>query len=82
MLGRSGPHEISIRLDLTPENVVTVTDVIGSEYAHQPEWVGALAAGHQRLAAARSDAAQAAIAPWYHSRRSGFICQQVNDCVD
>lgn len=39
MLGRNGPHEISIRLDLTPENVVTVTDVIGSEYAHQPEWL-------------------------------------------
>lgn len=36
MLGRNWPHEISARLDLTLENVVTVTDVIASEYAHQP----------------------------------------------
>lgn len=36
MLGRNRPHEISVCLDLTPENVVTVTDVIGYEYAHQP----------------------------------------------
>lgn len=39
MLGRNRPHEISSCLDLTPENVVTVTDVIGYEYAHQPEWL-------------------------------------------
>lgn len=37
MLGRNRSHEISMCLDLTPENVASVTDVIGYEYAHQPE---------------------------------------------
>lgn len=37
MLARNRPHEISMCLDLTPESVETVTDVIGYEYAHQPE---------------------------------------------
>jgi len=37
MLSRNRPHEISMCLDLTPENVATVTDVIGYKYAHQPE---------------------------------------------
>lgn len=26
-------------LDLTPANVVTVTDVIGYEYTHEAEWL-------------------------------------------
>lgn len=36
MLCRNRPHEISMCLDLTLETVVTVTDVIGYEYAHRP----------------------------------------------
>ena len=46
-----GHMKISMCLDLTLENVVTVTDVIGYEYAHQARMVGALAAGHQHVAA-------------------------------
>lgn len=54
MLGRNRPHEISMCLDLTPENVVTVTDVIGYEYAHQPNWLELLllVTSAQRLASA------------------------------
>lgn len=39
MLDRNRPHEISMCLDLTPANVVTVTDVIGYEYTHEAEWL-------------------------------------------
>lgn len=41
MLGGNRPHEISMCLDLTPENVATVTDVIRYEYAHEPRMLGA-----------------------------------------
>ncbi len=52
MLARNRPHEISMCLDLTLENVVTVTDVIGYEYAHQPRssccWSPALSGWRER----------------------------------
>ena len=67
MLGRNRPHGISMCLDLTPESVVTVTDVIGCEYAHQLELVGALSAGDLQTYTALSDTAHTDSVPWLHT---------------
>ncbi|CAK6956277.1 Hypothetical predicted protein [Scomber scombrus] len=75
MLGGNRPHEISMCLDLTPENVATVTDVIRYEYAHEPECSEPLAVGHrafgswlerQRYTQAPGDTADSVAVPWLH----------------
>lgn len=83
MLGRNRSHEISMCLDLTPENVASVTDVIGYEYAHQPERLelSLLVTSTQKSRyEAQSDTASIGIEPWFH-KITGYRCKQGNFCI-
>lgn len=49
---------------------MTVTDVIGYEYAHQPDWLLLVTSSkswlEQQIYEALSDTANTAIVPWFH----------------
>lgn len=93
MLSGNRPHEISMCLDLTPENVATVTDVIRYEYAHEPRTLGASCCWsptlrtnsswleRQRYAAPGWQCWQCCCTLVTHSYRSGFSREQGCDYV-